>query len=108
LNPTLAQNKSNGNQDRPVTGERSKTPLCSINEVKKTKKVNPEWKSQVKQLDELGVQKNSTVVKLVKQYEAKEVESAIALVRTRKRDGYIENLAGYFVVALKEKNISRR
>lgn len=35
-------------------------------------------------------------------YESKEVESAIALVKVRKRDRYIPNPAGYFVQALTE------
>jgi hypothetical protein len=101
-NPSAAQNQPNENQNQKATGEKSKASECSIKEAKEVETVNSEWKSQVKQLDELGIQTNSTVVKLVKQYEVEKVEEAIALLKVRKRDRYIPNPAGYFVQALKE------
>ena len=80
----------------------------NIDEDKKTVEVdeninNKKWESHLKELDSLGVPANPTVVKMVKSHQRKEVESAIALVRNRKRDKHIPNPAGYFVQALKEK-----
>ncbi len=64
--------------------------------------VNKKWKSHVQQLDSAGVPINPTVVRMVKKYKEEEVESAIAILKTRKREGHIPNPAGYFVQALKE------
>ena len=67
-----------------------------------TKVFNKEWKAQVDELDSLGVRINSTVVKVVKANQKDDVERAIALLRSRKRDGHLENPAGFLVAALKE------
>ncbi len=50
----------------------------------------------------MGVKLNSTVVKVVKTNRKEDVERAIALLKSRKRDGHIENPAGFFVQALKQ------
>ena len=67
-----------------------------------TKVVNKEWKAQVDELDQLGVRINSTVVRVVKANQKEDVGRAIALLRSRKRDGHVENCAGFLVAALKE------
>ncbi|VEP17880.1 conserved hypothetical protein [Hyella patelloides LEGE 07179] len=74
---------------------------CSINEVKKAKVVNPKWKSLIEELDSLGVPVNKTLINLVKMYEEEQVKNAIALLKMRKREKHIPNMAGYFTTALK-------
>ncbi len=64
--------------------------------------INSEWGSHLKQLDSAGVPINPTVVRMVKKYKEEEVEGAIAILKTRKRERHIPNPAGYFVQALKE------
>ena len=44
---------------------------------------------------------NKTVTNLLKLYPPQKVESAIALLKARKRDSHIPNPSGYFVSALK-------
>jgi hypothetical protein len=44
---------------------------------------------------------NKTVTSLLKLYSAEEVRKAIAILKVRKREKYIPNVAGYFVSALK-------
>ena len=52
-------------------------------------------------LDSVGVPVNKTIRDLLKLYSVEKVESAITIVKARKRDQYIPNLSGYFVAALK-------
>ena len=52
-------------------------------------------------LDGAGVSVNKTIRDLLKLYPAEKVESAIAILKERKRDQHIPNLSGYFVAALK-------
>ena len=65
-------------------------------------KINLKWKSQLKDLDDVGIRVNSTLISLIKSYPFEEVESAIALVRARKREQHVPNPAGYFTRALEE------
>ena len=65
-------------------------------------KVNLKWKAQVKDLDDVGIRANSTLISLIKSYPFEEVENAIALVRARKREQHVPNPAGYFTRALEE------
>ncbi len=68
--------------------------------------INKEGKAQVDELDSLGVRINSTVVKVVKANQKEDVGRAIALLKSRKRDGYIDNPAGFLVAALKQNWVS--
>lgn len=64
--------------------------------------VNFKWKEQIKDLDSAGIPVNKTLIALLKSYKSEEVESAIALFKTRKREKYIPNPCGYFTNALKQ------
>ncbi len=64
--------------------------------------VNKKWEKLIPELDAAGIPINKTVIDLLKLYSKEQVESAIALVKARKRDRYIPNVAGYFVAALKQ------
>lgn len=64
--------------------------------------VNKRWKKLIPLLDDAGIPINKTITSLLKLYPKEEVESAIALLRVRKRDAHIPNIAGYFVAALKQ------
>ena len=66
------------------------------------------WKSHREELDQLGLQMNATVLKVIKKYSSEEVEKAIALLKVRKRDKQIENPVGYFVQALKENWVGEK
>ncbi len=101
----IGQSEVNGlKQDKKVDsgvgngfdGIEANPSACSI------KVVNKQWKFQVDELDQLGVRINSTVVRVVKANQKEDVGRAIALLRSRKRDGHIENSAGFLVAALKE------
>ncbi len=63
---------------------------------------NPDWTLPREDIDSFGLQLNSTVLRLIKEYSSEEVERAIDLLKLRKRDNYIPNPTGYFVQALKE------
>ena len=63
--------------------------------------VNSKWEKLIPLLDGAGVPINKTVTSLLKLYPKEKVESAIALVKARKREQYIPNVSGYFVSALK-------
>ena len=63
--------------------------------------VNRNWKELIPLLDSTGIPINKTVTNLLKLYPSEKVESAIALLKARKRDGHIPNPSGYFVSALK-------
>ena len=63
--------------------------------------VNQKWRSLISVLDSTGIPINKTIKDLLKLYPSEKVEGAIAIVKSRKRDQYIPNLAGYFVSALK-------
>ena len=52
-------------------------------------------------LDSTGIPINKTVTNLLKLYPKEKVESAIALLKVRKREKHIPNPSGYFVSALK-------
>ena len=63
--------------------------------------VNTKWEKLIPLLDSTGIPINKTVISLLKLYPKEKVESAIALIRTRKREQHIPNVSGYFVSALK-------
>ncbi|MEM6613944.1 MAG: hypothetical protein AAF652_17140 [Cyanobacteria bacterium P01_C01_bin.72] len=65
-------------------------------------KINLKWKLQLKDLDNVGIQVNQTLISLIKSYPPEEVENAIALVKARKRSRHVPNPAGYFTRALEE------
>ena len=64
-------------------------------------KVNKNYKSLIPLLDGVGVAVNKAIRDLLKMYPAEKVESAIALLKARKRDQHVSNPSGYFVAALK-------
>jgi hypothetical protein len=59
------------------------------------------WEKLIPELDGAGIPINKTVKSLLKLYPKEKVEEAIALLRARKREKHIPNVAGYFVSALK-------
>jgi hypothetical protein len=63
--------------------------------------INKDWKELIPELDGAGIPINKTVKSLLKLYPKEKVEEAIALLRARKREKHIPNVAGYFVSALK-------
>lgn len=63
--------------------------------------VNKDWKELIPLVDSTGILINRTIKDLLKLYPSEKVESALALVRARKREQYIPNPSGYFVSALK-------
>ena len=98
LNASFAQFKTKSGNNQTVTTEQESSPSRSIKEINK---VNTQWKKQIKELDSLGVQINKTLISLVKMYEESEVRGAIALLKCRKKETQIPNMAGYFTAALK-------
>ena len=89
-------------KNQPKESLNRKTARQSETTVKVDEKINLKWKSQVRDLDDAGIRVNSTLISLIKSYSFEEVESAIALVRVRKREQHVPNPAGYFTRALKE------
>ena len=63
--------------------------------------VNTKWEKLIPLLDGAGIPINKTVTSLLKLYPKEKIESAIALVKVRKREHHIPNVSGYFVSALK-------
>ena len=100
-NGLVSLNKAESEDNRQVNPKENQLGKCSINETKKTKIVNSRWRSLIEELDRIGVPINKTLVSLVKMYSEEEVEGAIALLKLRKREKHIPNLAGYFTAALK-------
>jgi hypothetical protein len=70
--------------------------------VKVEQLVNLRLKEQIKHLDDAGISVNKTLVRLLKTHKPEEVEDAIALFKSRKREQHIPNPAGYFTKALKD------
>ncbi|VEP16091.1 conserved hypothetical protein [Hyella patelloides LEGE 07179] len=101
LNGQKSENQAQLDNTEPKCAEEKNLGVCSINEVKKIKVVNPSGKSLVEELDSIGVPINKTLINLVKMYSEEEVKSAIALVKIRKREKHIPNLGGYFTAAVK-------
>ena len=95
LTGSPGQNKTESGDAEENIGEEKNSP--DVDYI-----VNSEWGSHLKQLDSAGVPINPTVVRMVKKYKEEEVEGAIALFKTRKREQHIPTPAGYFVQALKE------
>ena len=102
VNGLKQENKANSGVGNGFDGKEANSATCSTKESKSIKVVNKNWKSQVDELDGLGVGINHTVVRVVKTNQKEDVEKAIALLRSRKRDGYVSNPAGFLVKALKE------
>ena len=88
------QNKANGKQKESSPNEERKVDQLDYI-------VNKDWKRLIPLLDSAGVPINRTIKDLLKLYPAEKVESAIALLRARKREQHIPNPSGYFVSALK-------
>ena len=98
MNGLQARNKAQSEPSQRVVREESKRSECSINV---TKQANSKWKSLIDELDGIGVPINKTLVSLVKMYSEEEVGRAITLLKVRKQEKHIPNLAGYFTAALK-------
>lgn len=98
LNACIGQNKPKLEDNQKVVTKQKSSADCSIKEVKI---INTEWRSLVEELDGLGVQINKTLISLVKIYSEEEVRKAVALLKIRKREKFIPNMAGYFTAALK-------
>lgn len=94
----MRQNKPTGRDNQTVTTKQESSASRSIKEIKK---INEQWKKQIEKLDDLGVQVNKTLIGLVKMYSEEEVRDAIALLKIRKSEKHILNLAGYFTATLK-------
>ena len=99
--PKLKQKKEDLKPES--TGNKKDIGVDKSSALAETKIKNKNWFSHKEKLDNLGIQLNSTVLKLIKEYPSQEVESAIELLKIRKRDNYIPNPTGYFIQALKEK-----
>ena len=104
LNPLKDDLKVKSTSKERVDGEDNKTPTYVEEKINKAREKinNKNWRSHKEELDQLGLQLNSTVLKVIKEYSSDSVERAIEFLKLRKRDNYIENPAGYFVQALKE------
>ena len=94
LTTSAAQNKAQLKPNKSNIGE--ETNIASVDYI-----VNKKWQELIPLLDSMGVPINKTIKDLLKLYSKEKVESAIAIVRARKRDSYIPNPSGYFVSALK-------
>ncbi len=95
LNTPLGQNKSKSEANKQNVGE--ETNVLKVDYI-----VNKNWKKLIPELDSAGIPINKTVTSLLKLYPKEKVEGAIALLRARKREQHIPNVAGYFVAALKQ------
>ena len=94
LTATIGQKKA---QSEPSKSNTSK----EINAARVDYIVNRNWSDLIPLLDSAGILINKTVTSLLKLYPPQKVESAIALLKARKRDSHIPNPSGYFVSALK-------
>ena len=110
LSVSVGQFKTKSGDNQTVTTQKKSFASCSIKEIKTTKIVNPHWRSRsaspkvrslIEELDSLGVQINKTLISLVKMYLEEEVKGAIALLKCRRQETHIPNMAGYFTAALK-------
>jgi hypothetical protein len=94
LNATPGQNKE---QSSPIKLENQEEKnVARVDYI-----VNTNWEKLIPELDGAGIPINKTVKSLLKLYPKEKVEEAIALLRARKREKHIPNVAGYFVSALK-------
>ncbi|MEM8780556.1 MAG: hypothetical protein AAGF26_17170 [Cyanobacteria bacterium P01_G01_bin.49] len=94
LSASDGQNKTQSALNKLNTGEE-----INVGEVDYI--INKNWKALIPLLDSVGVPINRTIKDLLKLYPAEKVESAIALLKARKRESCIPNSSGYFVSALK-------
>lgn len=99
LDASSRQNKPIERDNQTATTGQESSANRSIKEIKN---INARWKKQIEELDDLGVQINKTLIGLVKMYSEEEVGGAIALLKCRKQETHIPNMAGYFTAALKE------
>ena len=104
--PPLVENFSQLEVKQINPPEGQKAPLVDEKVNKRKPKIekirNAEWRSHLKQLEDLGVAVNKTVSSLVKLYKTELVERALAVFRNRKKESNVVNAAGYFVQALKQ------
>ena len=89
-----SQIKQESTQDRSNPDEEKKTAEVDY-------LVNKNWSKLIPLLDGAGVPINRTIKDLLKLYPVEKVESAISLIKARKRESHIPNPSGYFVSALK-------
>ena len=94
LTASAGQNKAQSKPNKSNIGE--EINIAGVDYI-----VNKKWQELIPLLDSMGVPINKTIKDLLKLYSKEKVESAIAIVRARKRDSYIPNPSGYFVSALK-------
>ncbi len=88
--------KTNNNLSSLSQGDQEDKSSAQIEQI-----VNLHWKKSIADLDAAGIPVNKTLRDLLKLYSKEKVDSAIALLKARKREQYIPNSAGYFVAALK-------
>ena len=98
LNVSAGQYRRKSEDNQTVTTEQESSASRSTKEINK---INTQWKEQIEELDSLRVQINKTLIGLVKIYSEEEVKDAIALLKYRKKEKFIPNMAGYFTAALK-------
>jgi hypothetical protein len=94
LNTSIGQKNSESQPNKQNIGE-EKTSI-QVDYI-----VNAKWEKLIPLLDSTGIPINKTVTSLLKLYSREKVESAVALLKARKRDSHIPNVSGYFVSALK-------
>jgi hypothetical protein len=87
-------NKAQSEQNKSNTGE--ETNVAKVDYI-----INSEWSKLIPELDGAGIPINRTIKDLLKLYPREKVEEAIALLKVRKREKHIPNIAGYFVAAVK-------
>ena len=94
LTATIAKKKAQSGLNKPNTGK--ETNVAQVDCI-----FNKDWKALIPLLNSTGIPVNKTVTNLLKLYPPQKVESAIALLKARKRESHIPNPLGYFVSALK-------
>lgn len=103
INDNLSFSAQNDHQDKSVGKVdhivNSTTRLDKLAEHQRPSR--SKWKESIQDLDKAGIPSNKTLINLLKLYPKEKVDSAIALFKTRKREQYIPNPAGYFTSALK-------
>jgi|GEM_PF-2059973 len=100
-NPHSEQLTASPGQNKVNLDSKESNPCKEENVAQVDCIVNLKWRSLISLLDSAGIPINKTLRDLLKLYPSEKVESAIAIVKARKRDQYIPNLSGYFVSALK-------
>ena len=84
------------NLSSPPPGDRKDKSCAQVEQI-----VNLKWKESISDLDGAGIPVNKTLKDLLKLYPKDSVDSAIALLRARKREQHIPNPAGYAALSVK-------